>query len=146
MQKALFLLRRAVVFAPLLAAWNVSRGAPPVQDSVRLTVHVERVPEARGCLLVGIYDQAEDAFDVRTQYAGYKEAAQKGMQSHTFRLPRGRYAVGVIHDKNDNGVLDRNFLGIPNEPYGFSGGASRPDFDKACFPLLRDTVIYIRLK
>ena len=27
----------------------------------------------------------------------------------------GRYAISAIHDENDNGTLDRNFMGIPSE-------------------------------
>src|SRR5207244_9170112 len=33
----------------------------------------------------------------------------------------GRYAAIVFHDLNGNGRLDKNFWGVPTEPYGFSG-------------------------
>jgi len=35
----------------------------------------------------------------------------------------GEYAIAVYHDKNVNGKLDSNFLGIPKEAYGFSNNA-----------------------
>lgn len=38
----------------------------------------------------------------------------------TFHLPAGRYAVAVLHDENSNRKLDRNFLGIPKEGFGFA--------------------------
>lgn len=38
-------------------------------------------------------------------------------------LPFGEYAIAVYHDKNLNGKLDSNFLGIPKEAYGFSNNA-----------------------
>lgn len=38
-------------------------------------------------------------------------------------LPFGKYAIAVYHDKNVNGKLDSNFLGIPKEAYGFSNNA-----------------------
>lgn len=38
-------------------------------------------------------------------------------------LPFGDYAIAVYHDKNMNGKLDTNFLGIPKERYGFSNNA-----------------------
>lgn len=38
-------------------------------------------------------------------------------------LPYGEYAIAVYHDKNQNGKLDSNFLGIPKEAYGFSNNA-----------------------
>lgn len=40
--------------------------------------------------------------------------------TEVFELPPGRYAVAVIHDENENHKLDRNFLGIPKEGFGFA--------------------------
>ena len=37
-----------------------------------------------------------------------------------FDLPPGEYAVSSYQDVNDNGKLDRYFIGKPKEPYGFS--------------------------
>lgn len=36
-------------------------------------------------------------------------------------MPYGTYAIMLIHDKNSNCKLDRNWLGFPNEPYALSG-------------------------
>lgn len=35
----------------------------------------------------------------------------------------GRYAVQVYHDANNNGKLDRNWIGLPREGVGFSNDA-----------------------
>src|ERR1043165_172855 len=35
-------------------------------------------------------------------------------------VPYGDYGIAVFHDENSNGKMDKNFLGIPQEPYGFS--------------------------
>ena len=35
-------------------------------------------------------------------------------------VPPGTYAMTVIHDENDNGKLDKNFIGMPTEGYGVS--------------------------
>jgi uncharacterized protein (DUF2141 family) len=52
-----------------------------------------------------------------------------------FHLPAGKYAVGVIHDENMNHKLDRNFLGIPKEGFGFANNPkvmlSAPSFEAA---------------
>ncbi|MFN4080343.1 MAG: DUF2141 domain-containing protein [Saprospiraceae bacterium] len=42
-------------------------------------------------------------------------------------LPDGEYAFMCYQDKNRNGRLDRNVMGVPTEPYGFSRQA-RPKF------------------
>lgn len=49
----------------------------------------------------------------------------------------GTYAVSVIHDRNGNGRLDTNLLGIPKEAWGVSNGARpalrAPRFAEAAF-------------
>ncbi|WP_240451318.1 DUF2141 domain-containing protein [Wenzhouxiangella sp. XN201] len=49
----------------------------------------------------------------------------------------GTYALAVIHDENMNGKMDTNWLGAPEEGYGFSSGAkvsmSAPSFEDASF-------------
>ena len=54
-------------------------------------------------------------------------------------VPPGTWAVLAYHDENGNRELDRNFIGIPKENYGFSRNApSRfgpPKFDDAAIEL-----------
>lgn len=38
-------------------------------------------------------------------------------------IPPGTWAVLAYQDANENGELDRNFIGIPRENYGFSRNA-----------------------
>ena len=56
---------------------------------------------------------------------------------HFVGIKPGTYAVAVIHDENLNGELDTNFLGVPNEGYGFSSDATAsfdaPSFSDAKF-------------
>ena len=53
-------------------------------------------------------------------------------------IPRGTYALAVIHDENMDGKLGTNRLGIPKEGYGFSNDAKAtfgaPSFSAASFP------------
>lgn len=64
-------------------------------------------------------------------------------------LSPGLYAVKVFHDVNDNGKLDTNWMGIPNEPYGFSNDAmgtfGPPGFKEASF-LVGEGRTTIRIK
>ncbi len=50
-------------------------------------------------------------------------------------LPPGDYGVVAIHDENRNAKLDRNFIGIPKEGFGFANnphvGLSAPAFHLA---------------
>lgn len=50
-------------------------------------------------------------------------------------VPAGPFAVSAFHDKDANGKLDSNLLGIPSEDYGFSADArdtfGPPSFEEA---------------
>jgi uncharacterized protein (DUF2141 family) len=60
--------------------------------------------------------------------------------SVTFKnLPKGKYAVNILHDENENGEIDKGWI-MPIEGIGFSnfssiGFSNRPNFKKACFYL-----------
>ena len=41
-----------------------------------------------------------------------------------FDLPVGEYAVFASQDVNNNDKLDKNFIGKPKEPYGFSNNVN----------------------
>jgi len=51
-------------------------------------------------------------------------------------IPCGEYAIKLYHDANMNQTLDKNFLSIPKEKYGFSnckGCIRPPKWEKAKF-------------
>ncbi|MFT7388607.1 MAG: hypothetical protein ACI8VC_001862 [Candidatus Endobugula sp.] len=52
-------------------------------------------------------------------------------------IPPGTYSLVVIHDKNKDGKLGTNFLGVPTEDFGFSADAkalvSAPTFEATSF-------------
>ena len=55
-------------------------------------------------------------------------------------LPYGEnYTIAIFHDVNDNGKMDKNFVGVPKEPYGFSNNARSkwgpPKYEIAKFEL-----------
>ena len=50
----------------------------------------------------------------------FQQAAVRPMRFVFTDLPPGGYAVAAFHDRNGDGELSRNILGIPTEPYGFS--------------------------
>lgn len=59
-------------------------------------------------------------------------------------LPAGTYAIGVIHDLDNNGKLSTNAVGYPIEKFGFSNNPKvyfgPPSFEKAAFVLGKTAV------
>lgn len=54
-------------------------------------------------------------------------------------IPYGNYAIGILHDKDKNGEMTKNFMGIPKESYGFSRNYKvvfrAPKYEEANFDL-----------
>ena len=68
-------------------------------------------------------------------------------------LPPGNYALAAIHDENRNARLDRNFIGIPKEGFGFANNPpvrfSAPPFQAAVVHVqcpATETTIHLQYK
>ena len=84
-----------------------------------LTVTISSVEKAEGKIMLAIYD-SEDNFRKTEKIATSKPATSGDMVFSFSDLTAGAYAVMVFHDRNSNGKLDTNLLGIPKEPWGGS--------------------------
>jgi uncharacterized protein (DUF2141 family) len=130
-----------------------SRATCPATAAGELRISVEGLWSADGVVLIGLYDSAE-SFDRAIKLSdkdGFLNDPDRAAGAAlrigpalrggvTFgNLEPGRYAIIVIHDENANGRLDKNFFGVPTEPYGFSNHAQGflgpPSFDDAAIVL-----------
>ncbi len=107
--------------------------------TTKLTVEVDNIKNTSGKnISVGVFDKSTFPTIGKAKYEK-SVLAKGGKLSITFDLPNGDYAVAVYHDLNSNKTLDKNFFGIPKEPYGFSKnfkpGMSAPDFSDCSFTL-----------
>ena len=110
-------------------------------------------------LSLAIYDNAEAYnYSVKGEKRS-EEGVFSGVESfielkeiHEFviDLPEGIYAIALFVDANKNLKIDKNFLGIPKEQFGFSNNAmgklSAPSFEQAKFEVRGDTLQNIKLK
>lgn len=102
-----------------------------------LTVIVENVKNAEGMVRVGLFNNP--ATFPKTPLVGQTidaKAAKANTVSLTFKsVTPGTYAVSAYQDINGNQKVDKNFVGMPVEPYGFSKNArgmfGPPTFDDA---------------
>ena len=104
-----------------------------------LSVRVDGVRNDRGVVLVSLYDQAEGfPRDRDAVLLTQKVVASKGsVHVHFGELAPGEYAIAVLHDENESGDMDSNFIGLPKEGYGFSNDVKpklkAPSFDDTKF-------------
>jgi|GEM_PF-2427488 len=102
-----------------------------------LIIRVIGIESNKGRVRIAVCTDAQ-SFD-KTDLAVLKHSvpAERDIQWQV-EVPAGRpVAVEVHHDVNENGILDKNLLGVPVERYGFSKGArsltGKPSFNDAAF-------------
>ena len=115
-----------------------------------LTVEITNIKSAKGEIRIGVFKKG-------TKLTGKPDFGQvlvvsgQATERAVFRLPAGRYAVAIYHDINNNKSLDKNFVGYPKEPFGFSNNfrpvVSAPDFEDCAFDLKEGGItIGVRLR
>ena len=115
-----------------------------------LTVEVRGIASTRGSVLVALFDVPANFLD-KPSIGLTVPATAKPVQAVFRNLKPGVYAVSSFHDQNNNGKLDKNFIGLPAEKYGFGndamGAMGPPTFKAASIvmgPENRTIVINLR--
>lgn len=111
-----------------------------------IVVKVSGIENNKGVIRIGLYNS-------KTSFPIYKKAmfensfkqANKSGITYTFEnIPAGTYAIAVWHDENKNEKIDKNFLGVPTENYGFSkniyGTFGPPDFEEVSFKVTSEKI------
>lgn len=98
-----------------------------------LQVRVDGLNPLIGTLYVSVCRE-EEFLTENCSYTKKMSAKTNQVLAVFNNLPSGDYAVQVHHDLNNNAKMDYNWLGIPEEPFGFSHITSisgRPSFTDA---------------
>lgn len=119
-------------------------------ETYTLTVKVENLRNSKGVVQFALYnkDNSIPDEDYKKYYQLEKAKIVNGKSEITFKnLPKGKYAVNILHDENSNGKVDKGFL-LPKEGIGFSnyqsiGLRNKPNFSKASFELNADKTIVV---
>jgi uncharacterized protein (DUF2141 family) len=121
-------------FHRTLAAAAIAFGLADPAAAADLALTVDGFPSAEGFAMITAYDTA-DAMRAQTGIVGVRVRLSGPESRVTLDLPPGRYALVAFHDRNGDGKLDRNLLGMPTEAYGFSNNAQAnmgpPSFEDA---------------
>lgn len=91
-------------------------------DVSSFSLTISGLKKAEGEIRIAVFDSKEH-YTKETVHAVVIPVDSTTMNWSVADLPFGEYAIAVYHDKNINGELDTNFLGIPKESYGFSNNA-----------------------
>lgn len=112
--------------------------AQPVQRGIH--VEILGIRNSIGAVACALFESPEgfpsEFLRFATNLMMVKVRAEKATCSFEDIAP-GRYALAVIHDENRDGELETNWMGVPQEGYGFSNDAKgtlgAPSFEKAGF-------------
>ena len=106
----------------------------------QLEIAVTLPENATGKLYLVIYDNENDFLGEKGELTVYDLAELR--EDPTIKINQvkeGIYAFVAFIDENNNGVMDKNRLGIPKEPIGFSvskmGLFGPPSFKKASYQI-----------
>jgi len=120
----------------------------PATSSVKVVVSALASTES----VVKLYFYNQQATFLKSGgYAFRKVVQPSGQRQITLPvdLPNGEWAVVITQDMNNNDKLDKNLVGIPTEPYGFSNNVrpkfAPPGFDDCKFVVNGPRVVTIAL-
>jgi outer membrane protein len=101
-------------------------------------------PPSSGTLVFLLFDSANTFGDLRNPLRR-TELPSDDREIYRFeQVPAGEYAMVIYCDENGNGLLDKNFAGIPTEPMAFSNQykpKGPPSFSRSRFELSENEII-----
>ena len=111
-------------------------------ETFSLTIKVEHLKNSDGVVQFSLYNKKGTIPDEKFKKYYKKKISRIDYKTSTVtfkNLPRGRYAVNILHDENENGKIDKKFI-LPKEGVGFSnyksiGFTNKPNFSKASFEM-----------
>lgn len=112
----------------------------------RIRVHVLGLRSDRGDIRCTLFSSAEDFPNNGDLMAKITTApiVDRTATCEFTGITPGLYAVVLFHDENGDGKFNRNWIGLPEEGYGFSNDAPAhfrpPRFDEASFSFAGGTL------
>ena len=140
MKKIFFLITAVFTFQVIIAQQKTTGGS--------IIVQLNGIKEQSGQVLLSLFN-SEEGFPTQPEKAFRWSKAKVTSSSLIISLdglPLGTYAIAVVQDENFNNAMDRNWYGMPDEPYGISNNATGsfapPKFEEAKFTVTgkRDTI------
>ena len=97
-------------------------------NNPKLTIKISNIEKMQGEIKVGVFNTGTNFLKQGAAIKNYSIKVDKNTALLTITdLPKGEYAITMYHDENSDNECNRNFIGIPKEPYGFSNNI-KPKF------------------
>lgn len=123
-----------------------------VQAKHETEIKVTEIRSPKGKILLNVFKDNFSYDDEKPfkQLAFDKKEINNGTLNISCELEPGTYGFTVVDDENNNGKIDKNFIGVPKEGFGFSNffmeKMKKPKFDDFKVDLKTQSKIIIRVK
>ena len=120
------------------ALLGTAQPAAPAAETEPVTVTVSALVSTTSTVKLYFYN-TRAGFLKHGQWIFSKAVKPEGKHEFSLpvELPKGEWAVAITQDLNNNDKVDKNFIGIPTEPYAFSNNVrptlAPPDFNDCKF-------------
>ncbi len=125
---------RTVFFSGAVMLYGSRVGAAEV------VVRIDNPPDS-GTVALALFDSGNTFGDLRDPYMLVMHSLDGRDEYLIEDVEPGEYALLVYYDENDNNRIDKNFIGIPKEPLGFSNRyrpKGPPSYQRAAFQIKQD--------
>jgi uncharacterized protein (DUF2141 family) len=113
-----------------------------------LMVEISGLKDATGNVYIAVYNSDSTWLSDKTvlsKKVAIAEALDGDLVRTELQLPLGEYALSVFYDKDNDGKLNTNFIGMPKEPIAMSNNAvakfGPPKYADAVFSLGAEPLI-----
>ncbi|HPQ07631.1 MAG TPA: DUF2141 domain-containing protein [Bacteroidia bacterium] len=126
-----------------------------IEDKVEVEIKIKNIDfKRKGIIGIAAFSEEYKKFFPSNKkgviYSGKINVSNKNEEVVKITLKKGKYAISVLHDENENNKIDFNFIGIPKEGYGFSNNPKimfgPPGFDDCVINFTNNSKIEIVLK
>jgi uncharacterized protein (DUF2141 family) len=111
------------------------------QENTRLDIEISNIRSHKGIIRISVYTAPDQyPYHPAKTYEVKKDSVVNGVLHTSIRnLAPGEYGLCFLDDENNSGQLDSNFIGIPQEGFGFANNPKpllkRPDYQHVTFKL-----------
>lgn len=98
-------------------------------------IKITDIRSAKGTIILNVFKD-NDSYDKNQPYKQFtfdKKALVSGTLNVHFNLEPGIYGITLVDDENEDGKINKNFVGMPKEGFGFSNffmtKMKKPSFD-----------------
>ena len=120
------------------------------EETHTLTLRINDIENSGGSMHIGLYINEETWLDIGSEYIPRVIPVYGEHMEVVYKnLPPGKYAISIFHDEDNNGKINKNFIGYPTEGFAFSKDVkvrfSAPDFEDCAIDLQSDTTIEVHM-